>query len=810
MSVQFTDVKRRWKLRLQQRRPLPMIIISASILITFSVGSLVLSLSLLYFAPHLENHSTTSHFLASYSSSSNYSNDWRTLKLKSKSKLSLLHHTRKQVTAYLEPPFHNKYSQSEVPLPLRTQSPTQLTQVVYPRIQTCHDVPSKLPVDRGIQYDPMTGEPLVTNVGDQVTPPNFVQEQLPYCPVDADPYLPWIHDVFVQGSRVQFVAQNKRRCQTGSKHSADKERLEPQVALMQSVSLQRLPHSEAIQLAPALWNDPNTTTASQYGHRYRYRLAPYHQADPDIQYTRFLCRFHTYSSNGEGRQELGESWSEYPFSYELAAFRKHNNKGGLLSKEDKDNTKFWTATLLFSCPLPLSMPQNANDWTTHDKENVPLFHVDVIPIRTPARFPLSSTDGGFYLSEEQVGSEWAKRLAFDPLQAWGDRHVLPLPEASGRWENLPLCPVSATTETTFDHNVATPSISHQSTKRNLLSACLWAAASFRTRGKENVKHSIDDTLARLQEWIEFHLLVGFDHIYVYDNSGAFGNSTSSSLKPIVQSFPSSQVTWIDWPMQVCNNNIPAHDNTGERSSQYAAENSCRTRYGPTTEWMASFDTDEYLVPQGSHTTLRTVVEQATDTNILSFPSSRGKLRFLYSDANRDSSRSKMTNITFLQAFNCDGSPTPRPNWADRARKQLYRPSYVLNHFVHYSTVTKGLISTYAQIGKQNWSRYFEEEAPSERRIDEIHEAMMIHTKSLDNSQTRHWDQKCRFDFPKKYMGCSIGIPFPDMKGEIVQETYNIETGLEYNCHVNRHTDEYWAPRLEMAMMKRRRILQMEK
>jgi hypothetical protein len=34
----------------------------------------------------------------------------------------------------------------------------------------------------------------------------------------------------------------------------------------------------------------------------------------------------------------------------------------------------------------------------------------------------------------------------------------------------------------------------------------------------------------------------------------------------------------------------AHENTGERSSQYAAENSCRARYGPYAEWMATFDT----------------------------------------------------------------------------------------------------------------------------------------------------------------------------------------------------------------------------
>ena len=38
----------------------------------------------------------------------------------------------------------------------------------------------------------------------------------------------------------------------------------------------------------------------------------------------------------------------------------------------------------------------------------------------------------------------------------------------------------------------------------------------------------------------------------------------------------------------------AHENTGERSTQYAAESSCRARYGPYTEWMASFDTGMLL------------------------------------------------------------------------------------------------------------------------------------------------------------------------------------------------------------------------
>jgi hypothetical protein len=48
-----------------------------------------------------------------------------------------------------------------------------------------------------------------------------------------------------------------------------------------------------------------------------------------------------------------------------------------------------------------------------------------------------------------------------------------------------------------------------------------------------------------------------------------------------------------------------------------------------TEWMASIDIDEYLVPMGNYTNLRDVVRDAADqgTNILSFRSTRGKLRY---------------------------------------------------------------------------------------------------------------------------------------------------------------------------------------
>lgn len=48
-----------------------------------------------------------------------------------------------------------------------------------------------------------------------------------------------------------------------------------------------------------------------------------------------------------------------------------------------------------------------------------------------------------------------------------------------------------------------------------------------------------------------------------------------------------------------NNNPNNVDSPGERSSQYAAESSCRLRFGPHVDWFGQFDIDEYFVPMVS-------------------------------------------------------------------------------------------------------------------------------------------------------------------------------------------------------------------
>jgi hypothetical protein len=461
------------------------------------------------------------------------------------------------ITAYLEPPLNatipNTASRGDPnnpkdkgippkyfePLPLRLHKPQDLRKVVYSKIRYCNQIPSALPVGK------RSVDGHVWNIGDDPLPVNYTEEELPFCPVDADPFLPWIHDLFLDldGKRVQFIAQNKRRCKTGTNHGNVLEHMQPQVALLQPVSVQRISEDEAQRIAPELGESSIQSKAQQ-----RYRLSTFQDASADGKYTRFICKFHTSSPHSQ-RIELGETFSEYPFHYELAAYRKKRANRGLLTSKGKDNAKFWTSTLLFSCPLPEEAKPLAAA-ALEANRNTPMFHVDIIPIRTPPRFLVSTMEEGYYLPAELVGSKHMG--SFDPARAWGSNHVLPPVEASGRWENLPICPVQSST--------VSPPLTNQtaSTKKpHLLSACLWASASYQTRGTD--KQPLSDTKGRLLEWIEFHLLVGFDHIYVYDNS----DDATNNLKTITDLFPSTQVTWIDWPHVVCNNNVSLINNKAE-------------------------------------------------------------------------------------------------------------------------------------------------------------------------------------------------------------------------------------------------------
>jgi len=93
----------------------------------------------------------------------------------------------------------------------------------------------------------------------------------------------------------------------------------------------------------------------------------------------------------------------------------------------------------------------------------------------------------------------------------------------------------------------------------------------------------------LKEWIEYHLIQGVEHFYLYNNDSS--DHFRSILKPYMDKHI---VDCIDWPSAV---NAKNHV-----SFQTKAYNEALNKYGPQNSWMAFIDIDEFLVPIKQGTT----------------------------------------------------------------------------------------------------------------------------------------------------------------------------------------------------------------
>ena len=166
---------------------------------------------------------------------------------------------------------------------------------------------------------------------------------------------------------------------------------------------------------------------------------------------------------------------------------------------------------------------------------------------------------------------------------------------------------------------------------------------------------------------------------------------------------------------------------------------------------------------------------------------------------------KDPNRTFLETYNCDVA-YPKPTWSNRAKKQIYRPSYVLSHFVHYSTVTQPM----TDLNNLQSFRY-RETTPSERFSNEETEAMMLHAKTMNADGTSDWPMRCKKGFVppdrKDIHKCRMGNAFPKgvvyKEDEMPKDEYTEDEYIK-NCIAHERLTDYWIPRLEKAMEKRRK------
>jgi len=184
------------------------------------------------------------------------------------------------------------------------------------------------------------------------------------------------------------------------------------------------------------------------------------------------------------------------------------------------------------------------------------------------------------------------------------------------------------------------------------------------------------------------------------------------------------------------------------------------------------------------------------------------------------------NYTMLQAYNCDRQKPGEKKKQMPAEKQIYRPDYVMHHFIHYSTVTAMSVLNKEDVEKSGniWVSGSAFPDPLSRFGDEVNEgicnpewlrgwrdnsvflisscrclskALMLHSKAVATQDTVLWEVVCKATY-QGGMSCRLGTPFPeDMTGVNVTQG---DEGWMFNCYVNHKIEDYWVPRLERDLL----------
>lgn len=170
------------------------------------------------------------------------------------------------------------------------------------------------------------------------------------------------------------------------------------------------------------------------------------------------------------------------------------------------------------------------------------------------------------------------------------------------------------------------------------------------------------------------------------------------------------------------------------------------------------------------------------------------------------------NTTFLQVYNCDYIRPPKPERFGRAMKQIYRPSHVYSHFVHYSTVTANVAETYSEfiMSHSDPKKFilnardprFEAQSP-ELFLDELTQGALVHARSILPHETRRRSAEC---YSKSTFKCMLGypcedtVPFSDVKHK--DNSFQNPDRNFCNCWRNPVVQDVLAPQL-LARLRRR-------
>lgn len=167
----------------------------------------------------------------------------------------------------------------------------------------------------------------------------------------------------------------------------------------------------------------------------------------------------------------------------------------------------------------------------------------------------------------------------------------------------------------------------------------------------------------LEEWIAYNLVLGFEHIFLYDHMSV--HPLEERLEPLINR--TGRITVVPrW-----NRREKRHD-----SFQVAAYNDFLERFGPSVEWVAYIDGDEFIALK-QHDAINAFIREYESDGADSIA-----LHWRLFGANGHDERP--VDLLVTEAF------TAREGAVDRRLKRIIRPSVVKEYFIHFAhTLTPG-------------------------------------------------------------------------------------------------------------------------
>ena len=196
--------------------------------------------------------------------------------------------------------------------------------------------------------------------------------------------------------------------------------------------------------------------------------------------------------------------------------------------------------------------------------------------------------------------------------------------------------------------------------------------SFEAKDRVRIRISPRNVLT----WLEYNLLIGFEHFYIFDNDPKKHGPLELLLKPYVEE---GNVTYIWYPMQDCYRKSDDElDGSRMTISQAMSSTSALRRYSHATEFMGHFDVDEFIQLPPNVLDIKSLLSQMPPEKLIMYASQKWyhecKQRRLQQAAVLEQS------TTLLDKQLCV-SPDTTPG------KSIMRTDDILAFFVHAPWVT---------------------------------------------------------------------------------------------------------------------------